>query len=279
MLPLYSPYQIKRIKVEPENPPMGFVNEKSSFTLFPQYKSGFSLELGSEKSVLVLGTLQDFDGSPFGYQSISIVAVNDKKTAPVATFTNGIGRFQFLGHEKQTYKIMPPTSMDRMPITFKIPKNINGFYHAGVLTFVNLSSSVTADTVKPDTAQKDTVKPDTTRTNSTKTDSTKNLNMNDTTSKGPWISVLGSLASQKGKTLASTSIIISYLDSDPTPPSNTIYYPNSITNEHGLFQFVCRKSGNYKITVAAGADKNAGVSFYVPSGTKGSFNIGNLRVK
>jgi len=274
VLPLYSPYQLKRIRIEPENPPMGYVNEKSLFTLFPQYKSGFCLNIGSEKSVLVLGALHDFDSSAFAYQTISIVAVDEKKAATVMTFTNGVGRFQFLGHENQSYKIMPPPSWDRLPITFKIPKNTSGFHHTGVITFVKLSSTANADSGKADTAKQDTVRP-----SAAKTDSTKTLNMNDTTSKGPWISVLGSIASQKGKTLASTSLIVSYLDSDPTPPSNTIYYPKSITNEHGLFQFVCRKSGNYKITVADGADKNAGVSFYVPSGTKGSFNIGNLRVK
>jgi P pilus assembly protein, porin PapC len=282
VLPLYSPYQIKRIRVEPENPPMGFVNEKSSFTLFPQYKSGFSLELGSEKSVLVLGTVQDFDGSPFGYQSITIIAENDKKAVPILTFTNSIGRFQFLGHEKQTYKIMPPTSMERIPIAFKIPKNATGFYQAGVLTFLqtgNPTPAVKMDTVKADTAKPDTIKPDTAKTREIKPDTTKTLNDKNDTSKVPWFSVLGSLASPTGKTIASTSITISYLDPNKTEPLNKIFDSNSVTTEHGLFSFTCRKAGNYKILITSGDNKGASVSFSVPPGTIRSFNIGNLRVK
>jgi outer membrane usher protein len=282
VLPLYSPYQIKRIKVEPENPPMGFVNEKSSFTLFPHYKSGFSLELGSEKSVLVLGTVQDFDGSPFGYQSITIIAVNDKKAAPVLTFTNGIGRFQFLGHEKQMYKIMPPQSSDRIPIMFVIPKNMKGFYQAGVMIFLQTGNPIVpvkADTVRADTARPDTAKPDTAKNKEIKPDTIKTLNETTDTTKNPWITVLGSLASRKGKTLVSTSIFISSLDSNQAGPLNTINSPLTVTTDHGLFNFDCRRSGNYMITVASGPNKGASVSFYVPLAIKGSFNIGNMRVK
>jgi outer membrane usher protein len=161
VLPLYAPYQLKRLTIEPENPPMGFVNEASSFTLFPQYKSGFSLEIGSEKSVLVLGTLHDADGSPFAYQIITVIAVNEKKAVPVSTFTNGVGRFQVLGHEKQTYKILPPASMERTPVTFTVPKNTSGYYRAGILTFAQADS--TSGAVKPQAAEPDTSQPGTTK--------------------------------------------------------------------------------------------------------------------
>jgi outer membrane usher protein len=284
VLPLYAPYQLKRIRVEPENPPMGFVNEKSSFTLFPQYKSGFCLNIGSEKSVLVLGTLRDFDNSAFAYQTINIAAVDDKNAATVTTFTNGVGRFQFLGHENKTYKIMPPPSWDRLPITFKIPKNTSGFYHTGIMTFVNLSSTTNADTGKADTAQQDTAKSDTTKkdavkTDTTKADTSKPLNMNADSNNVPWISVLGSLAVQNGRALGSTKILIGFLDSAETPPLNRIFYPNSVTNEQGVFQFVCSKTGRYKITVTSGNHKDASLFFAIPPGTKHSFNIGSLRLK
>ena len=282
VLPLYAPYQLKRIKVEPENPPMGFMNEKSSFMLFPHYKSGFCLSIGSEKSVLVLGTLQDFDGSPFGYQSISIVAASEKKAVPAATFTNGIGRFQFLGHESQTYKIMPPPGWDRMPVTLRIPRDNKGFYQAGVLNFAQTrkpAGAVKADTVRADTAKPTTIKKDTAKTDISKTDSMKTLNMNVDTTNVPRISVVGTLGDSNGKALDSTSILISFLDSTETPSLNRILHPNSVTNDHGLFQFVCSKTGKYKITVTAGSHKNGGVSFDIPAGTKHSFNIGNLRLK
>jgi outer membrane usher protein len=324
VLPLYSPYQLKKIKVEPENPPMGFVNEKSSFTLFPHYKSGFCLNIGSEKSVLVIGTLHDFDGSPFAYQNINIVGVTDKKNAPVATFTNSIGRFQFLGHENQTYKIAPPLSTAHEPITILIPPNNKGFFQIGVLKFTEKgiqidtsksdtvkvdtgevktgtgdtnnidtvkvepvkvepvkvepvkAESVKAESVKAESVKAESVKAESVKAESVKADTFDIYNVD--TSKIKWITVWGSLTGVKGEPLSLTSIAVSCIDTIQTTPPNTIYYPNTVTKNNGVFVFVCRNPGEYKIVVASGDNKEASATFNIPKGTKGVFNIGGLRV-
>jgi outer membrane usher protein len=310
VLPLYSDYSIKKIKLEPEDPPLGFVNEKTSFTLFSQYKSGFCLKLGMDNTVLVLGTIKDYDGTPFGYQNITIISTNDKTVAPVATFTNSAGRFQFLAHENQAYMILPTYGMNREPITFKIPqKNDNGFYQIGVLVFNrkdsadNTTKTIVVDTTSSITDTVNTGKIDTADSGATDTAGiasdtaeTEKKSMSipiDTVKASPaaadsviadtnsikWITVWGSIVNTKGEMISMTSITISYCEDIQLHPDNTIYYPNTTTNKTGGFQFVCRNTGEYKIVVSKGINKNASASFMIPAGTKGSIDVGTLYLR
>lgn len=134
IIPLYAPYQLKHLKVQPLNPPMGFVDEKSTFTLFPKYKSGFSLNIGTENTMVIIGTLLDYDDKSFAHKKITINTTNENKTEPIRTFTNAKGRFQFLGHSNETYEITV-TSFKRQAIIFKVPKGNKDFFRIGTLTF------------------------------------------------------------------------------------------------------------------------------------------------
>jgi outer membrane usher protein len=135
VLPLFESYDLKRIRVEPQNPSLGSVTEKNAFTLFPQYKSGFSIAVGSDKKILVTGQLLDYDDSSFAYQAITIIRVGAKKPDSVSTFTNGAGRFQCLGVVAGTYEILASDSTNREPITFKVPKTSKEFCSIGQLKF------------------------------------------------------------------------------------------------------------------------------------------------
>ncbi|MDD5675285.1 MAG: hypothetical protein PHC61_14035 [Chitinivibrionales bacterium] len=253
VLPIYSSFLLKRIRIEPENPSLGALTEKNKFTLFPQYKSGFSIAVGSEKTILVTGKLLDVDDSVFDYQAITIMLKGNKKAQPIKTFTNGAGRFQFLGILGGTYYIITPSIPgDKRYATVKIPSKNKGFFNAGTLKFVMgkeevLKAKVPEKTFVPPSADSSGI---------------------------PWIYVQGSFASRRGIAFRSTPITIAYLDSVPTLPPNVIYYPNSVTNKNGDFQFVCRRAGQYKITIASGANRGVSAIFEIPAETKGKYTTG-----
>ncbi len=134
VLPLPSQYQLEKIHLAPLNSSVATISEQLDYKLFPQYKSGFLLTLGTDKTILVIGTLLDNDGNPFGHQSIMITAQNDKGSAPTKTFTNQAGKFQFLGKSGQTYEIRPDGNDEAEPALVKIPKSKDDYFRAGELT-------------------------------------------------------------------------------------------------------------------------------------------------
>jgi outer membrane usher protein len=131
VLLLHSPYQLQKVQLFPINSSVASVNEKTSFNLFPQYKSGFLLKIGTDVTVLVIGTLLDYNSNPLGYQSITITLKSDTKHQPISTFTNKAGKFQFMGKAGQTYEILlSGSSTSDKPILITIPEDKNDFYRA-----------------------------------------------------------------------------------------------------------------------------------------------------
>jgi outer membrane usher protein len=131
VLTLHSPYKLRKIQLTPINSTVASVNEKMSFNLFPQYKSGFLLKVGTDITVLVIGTLLDFNRNPFAYQSIKISNRVDSSET-IRTFTNQAGKFQFMGKADQTYEmLLDEASTTRKPILITIPADKNDFYRVG----------------------------------------------------------------------------------------------------------------------------------------------------
>lgn len=134
VLPVASPYQLQKIGISPLNYSVASVSEKMAFTLFPQYKSGFLLTVGTDKTVLVIGTLLDQKRNPFGYESITITLKGDKKIEPIKTFTNQAGKFQFMGKAGLTYELyLGGLTTTEKPIDIFIPKDKNDYYRVGEL--------------------------------------------------------------------------------------------------------------------------------------------------
>jgi len=134
VLPSLSPYNIKKIEVEPLDPPAGYLVEKPNFTLFPTYKCGYALYMGSDSKVVVIGSLVDgISGNPFGHQSIEVVSLDDKKAEPLRTFTSRKGQFQLLGLKPGNYEIRPEDSSELGIVAFQIPQGAEGIYRIGTL--------------------------------------------------------------------------------------------------------------------------------------------------
>ncbi len=248
VLPFHSSYQLKHLNLAPLNPPVGSVDEKMNFTLFPGYKNGFLLSIGAEKTVLVFGRLLDTDGTPISYQAITIVSVDNKKAEPVKTFTNGIGRFQFLGIGSGTYQVVPPKSMGKEPATFDIPGENKGFFRMGDLT---LGTTLGAKEREVAAAMKPAAVPP----------------------PGKGIFVVGDLLYIVDKTpVAYQELVVSLVDDPNEPPIGTF------TNQRGEFQFVCIKPGIYKV-VPADSAKYGVTRFIIPKEKKGFVHVGTLILK
>lgn len=134
VLPSLTPYNVKKVEVQPLDPPPGYLVEKPFFTLFPTYKCGYALYVGSDSMVVVIGSLVvGTSGEPFGHQSIEIVSLNDPKAEPLQTFTNRKGQFQLLGLKPGNYEIRPDESSGMGTVTFQIPEGTEGIYRIGSL--------------------------------------------------------------------------------------------------------------------------------------------------
>ncbi len=132
VLPSLSPYNIKKIEIQPMDPPAGYLVEKPNYTLFPTYKSGYALYIGSDSKVVVLGSLVDgTTGDPFGYQPIEVVSLDEKKDEPLRTFTSRKGQFQLLGLKPGNYEIRPDESSGLGTAVFQIPAGAEGVFRIG----------------------------------------------------------------------------------------------------------------------------------------------------
>jgi outer membrane usher protein len=133
VMPSLTPYRIKTIRTQPVNPPLGASLDKTEFALLPGYKSGYRLAIGSKAAATVLGTLQDAEGEPLGYQPLEIVSLDAKNPAKISSFTNAGGKFLAPGLAPGSYEIRI-TDGGYQAVPFKVGKNQEGLIQLGVLT-------------------------------------------------------------------------------------------------------------------------------------------------
>ncbi|HOM30157.1 MAG TPA: hypothetical protein PLS81_11965 [Deltaproteobacteria bacterium] len=135
VLPTLSPYNIRNLRVEPVDPPEGFLPERTSYTLFPTYKSGYAITVGSDPTVIVVGVQRDREtGEPLGHQVIEVRRVPQGDGQPVRTFTSRSGRFQLIGLTPGSYEITPTDPSCRGSAVIVIPDGVQGVFDAGTVT-------------------------------------------------------------------------------------------------------------------------------------------------
>lgn len=131
--PSLSSYADRTITVDAPNSEAGTDLGQGSFKLFPSYRSGYSLTVGSEYGVTALGTLIDVDG-----ETVSLVTGNATELAhperpPVTVFTNRQGRFGATGLAPGRWRI---EMLDNKKSIFEIeiPDNGENIVRLGDLT-------------------------------------------------------------------------------------------------------------------------------------------------
>ncbi|MFO1255483.1 MAG: fimbria/pilus outer membrane usher protein [Sphingomonadaceae bacterium] len=96
-MPSLSSYSDRTITVDVDGAPAGVDIGQGSFKLFPPYRSGYVLQVGSDYHVTAMGTMLDIDGQPVSLVSGKATQLAHPDHAPVTLFTNRQGRFGATG--------------------------------------------------------------------------------------------------------------------------------------------------------------------------------------
>jgi outer membrane usher protein len=96
-MPSLSSYSERVVTVDAEGAPAGVDIGQGSYKLFPGYRSGYVLEVGSDYHVTAMGTMLDIDGAPIALVSGKATELAHPDRNAVTLFTNRQGRFGATG--------------------------------------------------------------------------------------------------------------------------------------------------------------------------------------
>jgi outer membrane usher protein len=130
--PDLSSYSDRSISFDVPNAPVGYDLGAGNVRVYPPYRAGYLVTVGSDYSVTAVGRMTDGDGA-----AISLLAGEArelaKPNAPATTvFTNRDGRFGLQGLRPGKWQIIMPTEPPTA-LTINIPKGANGVVRLGDL--------------------------------------------------------------------------------------------------------------------------------------------------
>ncbi|MFM5950937.1 MAG: fimbrial biogenesis outer membrane usher protein [Novosphingobium sp.] len=132
-MPSLSSYSDRTITVDVDGAKPGTDIGQGSFKLFPPYRSGYVLEVGSEYHFTALGTMLDVDGQPVSLVSGKAIELAHPDRAAVTIFTNRQGRFGATGLAPGQWRLeMLDTKNSVYVIT--IPEDADGIVRLGDIT-------------------------------------------------------------------------------------------------------------------------------------------------
>jgi len=123
-MPSLSSYADRTITVDAKHATPGVDIGQGSFRLFPSYRSGYALQVGSDYNVTAMGQMLDVDGAPVALVAGTATELGKPDRPPLTIFTNRQGRFgatglapgkwrlQMLDAKKSTYEIDIPTKAE-----------------------------------------------------------------------------------------------------------------------------------------------------------------------
>ena len=129
-MPSLSSYSERTIPFDLRNAPVGVDVGQGSFKVFPAYRSGYRLEVGSDYHLTALGTMLDVDGEPVALVSGTASEIAHPERAGLTIFTNRQGRFGAVGLAPGKWRLQ---MLDAKKSTFVIdvPENADGIVRLG----------------------------------------------------------------------------------------------------------------------------------------------------
>jgi outer membrane usher protein len=122
-----SPYSFTTLVADAPDLPQGSELGESQFGVFPTYRSGTLIRVGTDATVLLRGVLVDEQGNPLALQYGRITSLTDPDWTAVEVFTNRTGRFAAPGLKPGQYEIWM-FGRDRPLATVDIPIGTTGVY-------------------------------------------------------------------------------------------------------------------------------------------------------
>ena len=130
--PSLGAYAERTVTIDAPTAPATADLGQGSFRLFPPYRSGYKLEVGSAYNVSAIGRLLDSDGEPVALVSGTATETGATDREPVPVFTNREGRFGALGLTPGRWRI---DMQDERKSSFilDIPQDTEGVIQVGEL--------------------------------------------------------------------------------------------------------------------------------------------------
>lgn len=132
VIPDLTPYYYRTFRIDASHLPLGFDVGENRHTVYPSYRSGTVIRLGSDANVMLDGTLVFRDRTPVALQAGSIKPLADPDALPVAFFTNRAGRFRIDKLKPGRYTMKLFRIPEATPLV-DIPANAVGPTPIGVL--------------------------------------------------------------------------------------------------------------------------------------------------
>ncbi|MDD1794551.1 fimbria/pilus outer membrane usher protein [Enterovibrio sp. ZSDZ42] len=126
-------YSDQLISYDVENLPPGYDLGEGGFALYPGYRQGYALEIGSDAVITAIGTLLTVSRS----EPLALVVgvanfLDDEETAPLEFFTNRQGRFAISGLRPGDYHVVLKTNPEQT-LSITIPNGSDTFVRLGEL--------------------------------------------------------------------------------------------------------------------------------------------------
>jgi outer membrane usher protein len=130
--PSISSYAERTVIVDAPGAKAGVDLGQGSFRLFPPYKSGYRLVVGSDYTVTAIGRLLNADGEPIALLTGSAVEMMHPERTPVELFTNRDGRFGAVGLAPGNWRIEMKDDQ-RSTYMLDIGRDVSGVLRVGDL--------------------------------------------------------------------------------------------------------------------------------------------------
>lgn len=130
--PNLSSYSERTIAIDAPTAPVGVDLGQGSFRLFPPYRSGYLLTVGSDYSLTAIGRMINEDGEPVSLVTGKAIELAHPDRLPVTIFTNREGRFGIAGLAPGKWRL---EMLDDRKSVFEIdiPKTAEGAVRLGDL--------------------------------------------------------------------------------------------------------------------------------------------------
>ncbi len=106
LIPDLGTYRGRLINYDVAELPLGYDLGEGAFSVKPPYQAGYSLQVGSDATVTMIGTLvDDQNGEVLGLVAGEAIYQNDPDVEPIVFFSNRKGRFAISGMKPGDYQL------------------------------------------------------------------------------------------------------------------------------------------------------------------------------